>query len=98
MFSLSDDSLDGVNTKSLVVIDQDAKTRPYKPAAGGLGALTSVYREAKDTTGLLDAAKRLLKMNQADGFDCPGCAWPDPDASKRSRFEFCENGAKRMRK
>ncbi|MGC6419221.1 MAG: FdhF/YdeP family oxidoreductase [Bradymonadia bacterium] len=94
MFSLSDDSLDGVNTKSLVVIDQDAKTRPYKPAAGGLGALTSVYREAKDTTGLLDAAKRLLKMNQADGFDCPGCAWPDPDAGQRSRFEFCENGAK----
>ena len=91
---MSDDALDSGNETSLMVIDQDAKTRPYKPAAGGLGALTSVYREAKDTTGLLDAAKRLLKMNQADGFDCPGCAWPDPDASKRSRFEFCENGAK----
>ena len=31
-------------------------------------------------------------VNQKDGFDCPGCAWPDPD--HRSPFEFCENGAK----
>ncbi|HEX7130940.1 MAG TPA: FdhF/YdeP family oxidoreductase, partial [Iamia sp.] len=34
----------------------------------------------------------LLKVNQVDGFDCPGCAWPDPD--RRSQTEFCENGAK----
>ena len=34
-------------------------------------------------------------MNQADGFDCPGCAWPDPaEPGERSSFEFCENGAK----
>ena len=32
-------------------------------------------------------------MNRFDGFDCPGCAWPDPD-NHRSGFEFCENGAK----
>jgi len=32
-------------------------------------------------------------MNQKGGFDCPSCAWPDPDG-ERSRFEFCENGAK----
>ena len=31
-------------------------------------------------------------MNQPDGFDCPGCAWPDPKHT--SSFEFCENGAK----
>ncbi len=35
-------------------------------------------------------------MNQVDGFDCPGCAWPEPAADERSRFEFCENGAKAM--
>ncbi len=35
----------------------------------------------------------LLKMNQKDGFDCPSCAWPDPDG-KRKTAEFCENGAK----
>src|SRR3569833_3990724 len=31
-------------------------------------------------------------MNQQEGFDCPGCAWPEP--TKRDTFEFCENGAK----
>lgn len=31
-------------------------------------------------------------MNQPDGFDCPGCAWPDPKHT--SSFEVCENGAK----
>ena len=31
-------------------------------------------------------------MNQKDGFDCPSCAWPDPD--DRKHLEFCENGAK----
>ncbi|MCB8829083.1 CbbBc protein, partial [Escherichia coli] len=37
-------------------------------------------------------AATLLKANQPDGFDCPGCAWPDPKHT--SSFEFCENGAK----
>ena len=37
--------------------------------------------------------KVLRKINQHDGFDCPGCAWPDPDR-ERSIVEFCENGAK----
>ena len=31
-------------------------------------------------------------VNQKNGFDCPGCAWPDPE--HRTSFEFCENGAK----
>src|SRR6056297_491292 len=34
-----------------------------------------------------------FRLNQKGGFDCPSCAWPDPD-HERSRFEFCENGAK----
>ena len=40
----------------------------------------------------MKGAKTLLHANQTDGFDCPGCAWPDRD--HRSTFEFCENGAK----
>ena len=35
----------------------------------------------------------MKTVNRFDGFDCPGCAWPDPD-DHRSGFEFCENGAK----
>ncbi len=37
-------------------------------------------------------ARTLLSVNQPDGFDCPGCAWPDP--RNGSSFEFCEKGAK----
>ena len=33
-------------------------------------------------------------MNQAGGFDCPGCAWPDP--RERAATEFCESGAKAL--
>lgn len=44
--------------------------------------------------GVPRTARTLLKVNQADGFDCPGCAWPEPEPGKRSHFEFCENGAK----
>ena len=38
------------------------------------------------------AVRTMLRINQPDGFDCPGCAWPEPHDT--SRFEFCENGAK----
>lgn len=34
----------------------------------------------------------LARVNQKQGFDCPGCAWPDPE--HRSVAEFCENGAR----
>ena len=35
----------------------------------------------------------MRTVNRFDGYDCPGCAWPDPD-DHRSGFEFRENGAK----
>ena len=35
---------------------------------------------------------RCALVNQDTGFDCMGCAWPDP--AKRHHAEFCENGAK----
>ncbi|MDB4958651.1 MAG: oxidoreductase alpha (molybdopterin) subunit [Myxococcales bacterium] len=62
--------------------------------AGGLGALWATVRHLQRDSGLARGAKALLAMNQAGGFDCPGCAWPEPAADDRSRFEFCENGAK----
>ncbi|RMF30638.1 MAG: hypothetical protein D6765_02945, partial [Bacteroidetes bacterium] len=37
----------------------------------------------------------LFRVNQVGGFDCPGCAWPDPQ--ERSRLgEYCENGVKAL--
>jgi len=62
--------------------------------AGGLGAMISTAKHLRRDSGLLRGGKALLAMNQPKGFDCPGCAWPEPAAEHRARFEFCENGAK----
>jgi len=42
------------------------------------------------------ALKASLKMNQKEGFDCPGCAWPDPDDERSKLGEYCENGIKAL--
>ncbi|MDQ8180138.1 FdhF/YdeP family oxidoreductase [Pelagicoccus sp. SDUM812005] len=66
-----------------------------KPAdkAGGAGAVYHAMRHAIGKAGVARAKDALTKLNQKGGFDCPSCAWPDPDGH-RSSFEFCENGAK----
>ena len=40
------------------------------------------------------AVKTMFKVNQKGGFDCPGCAWPDPDDDRSPFGEYCENGMK----
>ncbi|MFE5243019.1 MULTISPECIES: FdhF/YdeP family oxidoreductase [unclassified Streptomyces] len=61
-------------------------------AAAGLPAVAHTLRIAQQQMGVRRTAQTLLKVNQKDGFDCPGCAWPEGD--KRHTAEFCENGAK----
>lgn len=69
------------------------KEIPIKDAAVGLPAVTSALHHISEELGLWKGMKTLLKLNQKDGIDCPGCAWPDPD--HRSKLgEYCENGAK----
>ena len=63
-------------------------------SAGGLTAVAVTMKRALEAMGPSRTARTLLKLNQADGFDCQGCAWPDPDPSQRHTAEFCENGAK----
>ncbi|HUC68715.1 MAG TPA: FdhF/YdeP family oxidoreductase [Stellaceae bacterium] len=65
---------------------------PYDAPAGGWGALHATAKALREQSVLLKGSKALLRMNQPDGFDCPGCAWPDPQHT--SSFDFCENGAK----
>ncbi|GJP03824.1 putative oxidoreductase [Mycobacterium marinum] len=43
--------------------------------------------------GALRTAAALARLNQRNGFDCPGCAWPE-EPGGRKLAEFCENGAK----
>jgi molybdopterin-dependent oxidoreductase alpha subunit len=64
----------------------------YDDPAGGWGALKAVAKTLAHQQVVAQGAATLFKANQPDGFDCPGCAWPDPKHT--SSFEFCENGAK----
>ncbi|SHI27699.1 FdhF/YdeP family oxidoreductase [Streptomyces sp. 3214.6] len=63
-----------------------------KHAAAGLPAVGHSLRIAQQQMGVKRTALTLLRVNQKDGFDCPGCAWPEPE--HRHAAEFCENGAK----
>jgi molybdopterin-dependent oxidoreductase alpha subunit len=78
------------------VTDQEREDRPEvgepERAAVGLPGIYWSMKYAMKEMGPKRAAQTLLKMNHTDGFDCPSCAWPDPD--RRKAAEFCENGAK----
>lgn len=68
-------------------------TKPSNSAAGitGVGvAVRHVFSEMDPVRGV----KALFKLNQKGGFDCPSCAWPDPDDERSPLGEYCENGAK----
>ncbi|MGB9994613.1 FdhF/YdeP family oxidoreductase [Streptomyces pseudogriseolus] len=72
---------------------QDAPTvAEPKRTAAGLPAIGHTLRMAHQQMGVKRTALTLLSVNQKDGFDCPGCAWPEPE--HRHKAEFCENGAK----
>ncbi|RUL77554.1 FdhF/YdeP family oxidoreductase [Dyella choica] len=66
--------------------------RPYDNPAGGWGALRATARAVREQMEAGEATATLLRTNKPEGFDCPGCAWPDKKYT--STFQFCENGAK----
>jgi molybdopterin-dependent oxidoreductase alpha subunit len=86
----SDDHTDG--EISVHETPDELRFEAYDAPAGGWGALQAVAKALREQSIALKGSKTLLSMNQPDGFDCPGCAWPDPRHT--SSFEFCENGAK----
>jgi molybdopterin-dependent oxidoreductase alpha subunit len=66
--------------------------KAYGNPAGGWGALKATAGAVRTQMDVSDAALTLYRTNKPDGFDCPGCAWPDKEHA--STFQFCENGAK----
>tara|TARA_B100000700_G_C15049102_1_gene859402 strand:+ start:1612 stop:3906 length:2295 start_codon:yes stop_codon:yes gene_type:complete len=68
------------------------KIKKTKSIAAGIPAATSTMLHSIKKMGITKTVKTLTTVNQPAGFDCPGCAWPDPEHS--TMFEFCENGAK----
>ena len=77
-----------VPTGERVVIGERAKY------AAGIPAVVQSVKYAYRNMGVVKGARMLMQLNQTDGFDCPGCAWPDPAAGDRTHNEYCENGAK----
>lgn len=74
--------------------DEDAKLQIGRPkrSSAGIPAVASALRHGLREMGPARTARTLAMINQDEGFDCMGCAWPDP--AKRHHAEFCENGAK----
>lgn len=68
-------------------------TRPATVAVGAAAVLSSA-RHILSEMNLMRGWAALSKLNQTDGHDCPGCAWPDPDDERSRVAEYCENGAK----
>lgn len=62
--------------------------------AAGIPAILSSLKFIQKEVGVAKGFKLLKSMNQLGGFDCPGCAWPDPDDKRALLSEYCENGAK----
>ncbi|UZD22589.1 FdhF/YdeP family oxidoreductase [Algoriphagus halophytocola] len=69
-------------------------TEPSSYAAGFTGVKVALQHTFKEM-GISRAMKTLGHMNQTEGFDCPGCAWPDPEKPSKIA-EYCENGAKAL--
>ena len=72
----------------------DMEVEHPKDHAAGPTAVAVSMKRALGHMGVKRTAQTLLKLNQAEGFDCMSCAWPDPEVGHRHAAEFCENGAK----
>ena len=78
--------VEDINENNLVV------THPEKAAAGVKAVVVALDRGIAQA-GVVRTARALLRLNQRDGTDCPGCAWPESQGHRKTA-EFCENGAK----
>ncbi len=69
-------------------------TTKLPKTAVGVKAIQSALSHVTKEVGVKKGIQLLANINQIKGFDCPGCAWPDPDEKRAFLAEYCENGAK----
>jgi len=74
----------------------DLKLKTPKVWAAGVPAVIHSLDQLILNASVLRGGRALFSMNQFDGFDCPSCAWPDPDDERSKLGEYCENGAKAL--
>ncbi|NJC28204.1 FdhF/YdeP family oxidoreductase [Neolewinella antarctica] len=72
----------------------DLELKKRSKYAAGVPAVGVSLEHIKEYTHLKEGMHALLKLNQKGGYDCPSCAWPDPDGKRSPIAEYCENGAK----
>ncbi len=85
-----------VNREAIATPPQEDKppvTGNTSSSAAGAPAIISTIKHGISRSGISKSINSFSKVNKFGGFDCPGCAWPDPD-DHRTIAEFCENGAK----
>ncbi|WP_026423137.1 FdhF/YdeP family oxidoreductase [Actinokineospora inagensis] len=75
------------------VVEAELDVTPHKEWAAGIPGVAVSLRRGVEQMGAVRTARTLRLLNQREGFDCPGCAWPEPHGH-RKLAEFCENGAK----
>lgn len=74
----------------------DLKLTHVEKAAAGIPAVMAAFGDLFEEKTAVRGMRALFKMNQMGGFDCPSCAWPDPDDERSVLGEYCENGAKAL--
>ena len=72
----------------------EPKATGPKDWAAGIPSVVHTIEHGLEQMGPVRTARTLRRLNQVKGFDCPSCAWPDPDPGSRQTAEFCESGAK----
>lgn len=70
----------------------EKRVEHYPRPAGGWDSLKASLAALRAQGIVAQGMQTLRHANQPEGFDCPGCAWPD--RNHHSSFEFCENGVK----
>src|SRR5438105_5760456 len=70
------------------------KLGSIKKTAAGMPGIMAAFKQAFGEAGVARGWKALWHLNKKQGFDCPSCAWPDPDDERSGIAEYCENGAK----
>ncbi|WP_067475962.1 FdhF/YdeP family oxidoreductase [Nocardia amamiensis] len=81
------------NGPSRDIDESELTVTPPKEEAAGVTAVAVALKRSVEEMGVIRTARTLARVNQVHGFDCPGCAWPEPSGHRRPA-EFCENGAK----
>ncbi|MGA8979197.1 MAG: FdhF/YdeP family oxidoreductase, partial [Pedococcus sp.] len=87
---------DVTSSEPLATADPTGAAEAHEPKkwAAGLPAVVNSFRHGAEQMGLPRTARVFGRLNQEQGFDCPSCAWPDPEPGDRHVAEFCESGAK----